>query len=695
MSKQDFKEIELSKFKPNPWNRKHVDDLAFRGLVESVKTKGVIVPILARPLKGKKNEKTPYEIIYGERRWRAACEVAGKNLNGHKISTIIQEMSDDEAFDATTIENLQRKNLTELEEAQYFKAYIDRHGEGAIEDLGSRCSLNPAYIRRRIRVLELPEYVTKAWEKGQIKYGHCEQLARLLPEEKAVKEFWNICKPDRDGDVTSISELKRRINLRSVKLGSAKFDTEEVGCTSCINNSEVQAVMFEDVSGLEKKSCIDPVCFKKNQAAFFKAEWPIYAKQFGTKGFVFEEDANLNHYDSKVHCFDAKHSYYTSYNPGDKCFECKDFISVIDLTGKFIVKQACRGKQKCYETEKKSLKEKKDKKKDKGKLTEKQKAELEKKKAEENEKRSIQHGEYFREEFYKGRIPELMKSFEPDGQTILRCVLAAIFHASHSAKQAFAASEKIKGHYGNTGNKEVWPVIAEMDSRRIFEALRAAAMLIILKDEYQNNFGAIPRHLVAVHLGSDLQRDWRIDAAYLEKKTTAEIIDMGEKLGIFADQKAQDYLFVNLGKKRGKFSTCKKGELVKIILESGVDLAGKVPDEILNVPGLPAPIDPNAPVELNKYGCEVVIEDDDYCPRFDDDEIYDTCQAKDTEFVFCCRICPANRDCKVRCGKVAVCRVCGCTDTCGCPEGCSWAEPDLCSVCAEKEVQNGSTESAG
>jgi hypothetical protein len=91
------------------------------------------------------------------------------------------------------------------------------------------------------------------------------------------------------------------------------------------------------------------------------------------------------------------------------------------------------------------------------------------------------------------------------------------------------------------------------------------------------------RHWAAAFLDIDLAKEWRLTQEYLDKKTTKEILDMIVRFAIDKDEKAQKFLYETLGKKRGKFDSCKKGELVSLILESGIDLAGKVPAEILKV----------------------------------------------------------------------------------------------------------------
>ena len=116
-----------------------------------------------------------------------------------------------------------------------------------------------------------------------------------------------------------------------------------------------------------------------------------------------------------------------------------------------------------------------------------------------------------------------------------------------------------------------------------------------------------------------------MDKEYLDKKTVAEIHALAQEFGLWKDPKCEAFLYETLGKKRGKFESCKKGELVRIILESGVDLAGKVPAEILKA-DRGADADP--------------MEE-----------------------------------------KERTCRVCGCTEESACEGGCSWVEEDLCSAC--------------
>jgi len=146
MKDQTYQEVELSKIVSNPWNpRKTFSGPKFDELADSVRAKGVIEPILLRPL-----ESGTMEIVAGERRYRALCQVAQENggLEAARIPAMVREFSDDEAFEIMTIENLQREDLTELEEAQSFQTYLNRKGKDALPELAERTGINPRYIRR-------------------------------------------------------------------------------------------------------------------------------------------------------------------------------------------------------------------------------------------------------------------------------------------------------------------------------------------------------------------------------------------------------------------------------------------------------------------------------------------------------------------------------------------------------------------
>jgi len=635
MSERTFREIELEQLKPNPWNRKGFNDPEYNSLVESIRAKGVIVPIMVRPAKGKKKES--FEIIAGERRYQASCEIAKSNggMKGHKIPALIQEMSDDEAFDVTTIENLQRKNLTELEEAQIFKAYVDRHGKESLDDLASRCSINPGYIRRRIHVLELPKDILKAWEQGKIKYGHCEQLARLFPDEKTVKVFFKDLIKSADycqnnGEVKTVRELKRDINQRTIKLSAAKFDLESEGCTKCYRNTSVQAAMFDDLSGLENESCLDPACFKQKQGAFLEANWKKHAKAQRTNGFKFEGELEW-----------GQHNDFENWtgSPSEKCFECSRFISIVSVDGKLKTKQSCIGKKDCFNDACRTSK-------------------AQKRREEKNEQsagalpgnnsegpRVAWHGNYFREIFYHERIPAVLKELDPDHVFILRVSLFSILKSNSDYRKAFALNNELikPGDYHNLSLERAWQYVSGLDESALKREMQAAAIAIVLQSEYTNSM----LHMISDHIGIDLGKEWKITDEYLQKKTIAEMMDMGTTLFIFEDKKALAFLEEKLFKKAGRFNTCSKKELVSVFLESGVDLTGRVPDEILDIKqnDSSSSIQPSIGPDCDEFDAEA---DDASCRHLNNRD----CEGIQKELVICCCECSDLDVCADRCPRL-------------------------------------------
>jgi ParB family chromosome partitioning protein len=571
MNERTFQEINLNQLKPNPLNpRKNFSGSKFDDLVESIRTKGVIEPILVRPLSGKKSTKTPFEIIAGERRFRASCEVAKSNggMENHQIPAIVQAMTDDEAFDVMTIENLQREDLTELEEAQSFKAYINRHGDEALQSLAERCGLNPSYIKRRIHVLRLSKKVLTAWEEGIIKYGHCEQLARLQDEKSILDQFKRVLDQARSwngevGDVMSVSQLRREINNRTIKLNDAKFDIEKEGCSTCANNTEFQKGMFDDLSGLEKASCLNPECFKQKQRSWLEAHWKKYAKSCHTNGFRFEGELNY-----------SQHHDFESWvgSPTEKCFECDKFISIIEVNGKFRQKQSCIGKEECFTGTCRSSKAK-------------SKSDKRNQSAgsdpDHGGPRVSWHGDYFRENFYHERIPVVLSELEAGHIFILRSALFSILKSNDDYRKELGRERNLIGEasWNNLSLEDTWKQVCGMDETVLMQEIKKASIAIVLQSSYM--FSML--HMVADHVGIDLQKEWRINKEYLQKKTMSEMMDMGKKLGIFEEKKALAYLEETLLKKSGKFNTCSKKELISVFLDSGVDLSGRVPEEILNI----------------------------------------------------------------------------------------------------------------
>ena len=556
MAQGNYLEIPFEKLSSNPRNpRKGFTGPKFDELLASIKEKGVIEPIIVRPKKaGGRN----YEIVAGERRLRASLE-AGLKM----IPAIVRELTDEQAFDFMLIENLQREDLTEFEEAQSFQLYIGRHGEKGALELAGRTGISPRYIRRRMAVLHLPEYALEGWRKGKLKYGHLEQLLRVKDSPAKVKELLGLAvHEDRWTNPATVEDLKRRIDNESPALGLAYFPVTPEGCEACPKNSMVQRDLF-GIDDTQKSRCLDPACFKKKQNDWLLAHWKESppGKKYGTNGFRFRDKVGYNEHETIRYHFP----------PDEKCKACPDFLTVIDTTGE----PAQGDERECFN--KPCLRSR----------TAKMGGEAAAKQKEERkpgEPRVSWHGEYFRDVFLEKRIPEALATYNPEDEKIKTLLLVAALHGNVNAREAIGRAIKINkaGQWMNQAQcygKILGLPYADID-RLIPEAVKAIVMEGQHVGNY-NGFGTTNRFAVARFLGIDIGKEWAMTEEYLQKKTRAEILEIGKKLKIFADPKTKEYLAKKL--KGRDIDKLKKGELVDLVLKSWVPLTGKVPDEILKV----------------------------------------------------------------------------------------------------------------
>ncbi len=145
--------------------RHHFDEAALEDLAASIKEKGVLQPILVREIGI--NE---YQIVAGERRWRAA-----QKAGIHEVPVVVQELTDGEVLEIAIIENIQREDLSAIEEAAAYKKLIDEfsHTQEAVAELVSK---SRSHITNLLRLLTLPEPVQKMVDDGLISMGHARTL---------------------------------------------------------------------------------------------------------------------------------------------------------------------------------------------------------------------------------------------------------------------------------------------------------------------------------------------------------------------------------------------------------------------------------------------------------------------------------------------------------------------------------------
>jgi ParB family chromosome partitioning protein len=147
--------------------RQRFDPEQLEALAESIRANGILQPILVRPRPGAPGN---YEIIGGERRWRAA-----QLAKLHEVPIIVRELSDREALELALVENVQRQDLTALEEAEGYRRLLDEF-QNTQEELAHRVGKSRSHIANTLRLLGLPTPVKALLENGQLTAGHARAL---------------------------------------------------------------------------------------------------------------------------------------------------------------------------------------------------------------------------------------------------------------------------------------------------------------------------------------------------------------------------------------------------------------------------------------------------------------------------------------------------------------------------------------
>lgn len=174
-------EIPLQSIRPNPDQpRKHFEPEEMQGLIASIEKEGVLQPILVRV---KKELNDQYEIIAGERRWRAA-----QHIHLEKIPAIVLECDDLTALQLSLIENMQRHDLSPLEEAASIKTLMDKFNKTQAE-VATMLSKSRSYIANVLRLLRLPENVQDMLQKGDLSVGHARALLDTENAEELAQDI--------------------------------------------------------------------------------------------------------------------------------------------------------------------------------------------------------------------------------------------------------------------------------------------------------------------------------------------------------------------------------------------------------------------------------------------------------------------------------------------------------------------------
>ncbi len=246
--------------------RKTFDEEKLQELAESIRSKGILSPLVVRPVNGH------LEIVAGARRYRAAQRAGLSN-----VPVRIANLTDQEAREVQTIENLQRSDLHPFEEAQGFRALLD--GDTArytIAKLSARVAKPAAYVAKRLKLLDLTNTVAEAFRAGRIGIEHALLIAKLTPDvqENALTHCFDgyFAGNDSERSLVPVSRLQAWIEQNIyLSLKSVPFSKDDQtllpgagSCTNCPKRTGFNTLLFSEV---RQDACSDAVCFNRKLEA--------------------------------------------------------------------------------------------------------------------------------------------------------------------------------------------------------------------------------------------------------------------------------------------------------------------------------------------------------------------------------------------------------------------------------------------
>lgn len=270
-------EISLDCIRESDGNpRRTFDEAKLRELAENIETHGVLQPVLVRPLpEGWEGE---YELVAGARRFRAS-KLAGKQT----IPATVRELTDAECREIQLIENLQRADIHELDEALGYRALRDLNPElYTVETIAAKIGKTPKYVYGRMKLVDLIPTVQTAFYEGRLTVAHALEIARLQPrdQERALAECFpghrsvKAILKDRKAEAVSVRELREWIEREiHLDLKNAPFDAADVNllptagpCTACPKRTGNNPLLFPEIRN--KSLCTDPTCYKAKVETF-------------------------------------------------------------------------------------------------------------------------------------------------------------------------------------------------------------------------------------------------------------------------------------------------------------------------------------------------------------------------------------------------------------------------------------------
>lgn len=352
-----FRIVALTELQSSPSNtRQHYDSDAIKSLSESIKQHGILQPILVREIKPTDAKAPKYQVIAGERRFRAAKRAGLTNIPAH-----IKTMSEAEALSAQIVENLQREDVHPLDEADGLRR-LKEEMKLEISEIAKRLSKDARHIARRLALTNLIEEARKDFRAGLITLAHALEICRLAPDiqpEALIvcyerKSIWNQKEQtytylaDKEKPIRPVRYLQEwleqniHLNLHKApfKMDDVRLRADGLTCVECPHRTGHDQRLFADIKNGD--TCLNPPCFQAKIQAFVQIrKTELDAKSDKPAAYI------SSYYDSRSNEKNAlsKGAYQILEKKSDRCENAERAI-VADGTEIGQVRWIC-GEQNC------------------------------------------------------------------------------------------------------------------------------------------------------------------------------------------------------------------------------------------------------------------------------------------------------------------------------------------------------------
>tara|TARA_Y100001970_G_C14254079_1_gene873873 strand:+ start:4274 stop:5140 length:867 start_codon:yes stop_codon:yes gene_type:complete len=231
--------VSIEQIFPNPKQpRKFFSEKSLNELAQSIKIKGILQPLIVRNHPFKNN---CYELVAGERRWRAL-----QKLEVFQVPVVLRKINDDELLEISLLENIQREDLTVIEEAQSYQDLLKFHGYTQ-EELARRIGKDRSTIANLIRLLQLPSELKNDLERGRISVGHARSILALPSIDSQLEMRQSILKSS-----LTVRETERQVRQK-LSFYSKLLSENNRGKAKIANSNEQNSIKNIHLQNLEEK----------------------------------------------------------------------------------------------------------------------------------------------------------------------------------------------------------------------------------------------------------------------------------------------------------------------------------------------------------------------------------------------------------------------------------------------------------